>query len=306
MENKKLLKFLYKDIAEIEEVFADKGAEGFDEFEIDFIQSRFKGAKQVIQILSEKENKQLKRTRPRHTVQNTDEVEVLSVDEKGHVHSSPQVTEESGEEKKKEFDSEKGVKNTISVEEKERLEDLSQFEEEVKGSGQSQFEDEEEEIEAPEPSIIENPQPDEIEIPQPIEVEPEKPLEVEQPKSELKVELDEEEQVDKANSRLGDSFSKEKSVNELLAADDSNKLEYKISNSPVSSIQSAIGINDRYQYIRELFDGNSDLFLKAVTELDKMNSIQEAVNYLQQNYKWKKNDTSLKFVTLVKRRFPNG
>jgi hypothetical protein len=36
-----------------------------------------------------------------------------------------------------------------------------------------------------------------------------------------------------------------------------------------------------------------------------MNHISEAVNFLQQNFKWKKNETSLKFVNLVKRRFPN-
>ena len=56
-----------------------------------------------------------------------------------------------------------------------------------------------------------------------------------------------------------------------------NKLENKISNSPVRSIQAAIGINDRYQYIRELFDGNAERFTEAVTDLDKMGSIQEAV-----------------------------
>ena len=62
MENKKLLKFLYKDIAEIEEIFAEKGKNGFDNFEVEFIQSRFAGAKQIIQILSEKENQFLKKT----------------------------------------------------------------------------------------------------------------------------------------------------------------------------------------------------------------------------------------------------
>ena len=70
MENKKLLKFLYKDIAEIEELFSEKGSEGFDEYEIEFIQSRFKGAKQILQILSEKENKQVEKIRPRPAEQN--------------------------------------------------------------------------------------------------------------------------------------------------------------------------------------------------------------------------------------------
>ena len=33
--------------------------------------------------------------------------------------------------------------------------------------------------------------------------------------------------------------------------------------------------------------------------------LKEAVNYLQTHFKWKKNETSLKFVSLIKRRFPN-
>ncbi len=101
---------------------------------------------------------------------------------------------------------------------------------------------------------------------------------------------------------MGDSFLKEKSVNDLISAE-SGKLEHKLSNRPVISIQAAIGINDRFQYIRELFEGKSEIFLKTVSEIDNMNDIKEAVHYLQQNFKWKKNETSLKFVNLVKRRF---
>lgn len=113
----------------------------------------------------------------------------------------------------------------------------------------------------------------------------------------------EEEEVEKAEavSRLGDSFLKGKSVNDLIT--DHNKLEFKLSNRPVGSIQAAIGINDRFQYIRELFDGNNQKFLETVKVLDSKDNIKEAVDYLRFNFKWKKNETSLKFVNLVKRRF---
>lgn len=121
--------------------------------------------------------------------------------------------------------------------------------------------------------------------------------------SEDDIELEDEEN-DNPNKILGDSFLKEKSVNDILASGN-GKLEHKLSNRPVDSIQAAIGINDRFQYIRELFDGKSDVFSKTVTEIDGMNDLKEAVHYLQQNFKWKKNETSLKFVNLVKRRFLN-
>ena len=113
----------------------------------------------------------------------------------------------------------------------------------------------------------------------------------------------EDEVATEANQRLGDSFSKEKSLNDMVS--DHNNLEFKLSNRPVASIQAAIGINDRFQYIRELFDGSGEKFSETVKTLDSMNHISEAVNFLQQNFKWKKNETSLKFVNLVKRRFPN-
>ena len=89
-----------------------------------------------------------------------------------------------------------------------------------------------------------------------------------------------------------------------MAADSTN-LEAKISSRPVTSIKSAIGINDKFQYIRELFEGNAESFNKTVDELDALNNLNEAVDYLKNNFKWKKNETSLKFVALVKRRFPN-
>jgi hypothetical protein len=116
------------------------------------------------------------------------------------------------------------------------------------------------------------------------------------------VELEEEEQVE-TDRRLGDSFLKGKSVNDII--EDQNKLEFKLSNRPVESIQTAIGINDRFQYIRELFDGKPEKFKETVSSIDSMNNIQEAVVFLQQNFKWKKNETSLKFVNLIKRRFAN-
>ncbi|MFW5756688.1 MAG: hypothetical protein ACOCWK_08800, partial [Tangfeifania sp.] len=115
--------------------------------------------------------------------------------------------------------------------------------------------------------------------------------------------LGEEDEKTEANSRLGDSFLKGKSVNDLIT--DQQKLEYKLSNRPVSSIQAAIGINDRFQYIRELFDGDTKKFLETVKAVDSMNDIKEAVDYLRNNFRWKKNETSLKFVNLVKRRFQN-
>jgi len=56
MENKKLFKFLLKDLGEIDELFSEKNSSTFDELEIEFLCSRIKGATKLVQILAEREN----------------------------------------------------------------------------------------------------------------------------------------------------------------------------------------------------------------------------------------------------------
>jgi len=113
--------------------------------------------------------------------------------------------------------------------------------------------------------------------------------------------LEESDEITDVKSRLGDSFLKAKSINDMIT--EQNKLEFKLSNRPLASIKAAIGINDRFQYIRELFDNDANKFSETVNILDSMKNEKEAADYLRHNFKWKKNETSLHFINLVKRRF---
>ncbi len=139
--------------------------------------------------------------------------------------------------------------------------------------------------------------------------EPENHPEQEEPERDLSgekndsVELEEPEEDEKNGKVLGEKFTKSKSVNDLISGN--GKFEYKLSDRPFSSIRAAIGINDRFLFTRELFDGNPERYTQAVTKLDSLRNINEAVVYLRENFKWKKNETSLKFIDLVKRRFLN-
>ena len=284
MENKKLLKFLLKDISELEELFAEKGSEGFDSFEIEFIQSRFKGARQIIQILNEKDRIVQDSLPP---VIEEKPVEIPVQPEFQSVAEEPVVEKSLAEPAPILLEPE--VIDNSEAEEEERVE-------------QDIVEEEQVPVEGMEEEVVAEPEPVEEETVS--ESDSEVQAETESATSGDDMELDEEEEELVART-IGDSILKEKSVNDLMN-NGSSKLENKLSNSPVSSIQGAIGINDRYQYIRELFDGSAETFSQTVGELDSLNNIQEAVSYLQQNYKWKKTETSLKFVTLVKRRFSNG
>lgn len=103
---------------------------------------------------------------------------------------------------------------------------------------------------------------------------------------------------------LGEKFIKEKSLNDMLS--DQGILESKLTNRPISNLQSAIGVNDRFLYIRELFSGDPRRFEEVVKSIDSMNSFPEAIDFLKKDFVWKKNETSLKFLNLVKRRFGNA
>lgn len=266
MDNKKLFKILYNDIVGIAELFAEKGNTGFDEIEAEFIDSRLSGAKHIIQRLSEKEN----------------------IETKAEIETNIETkTENKAEQKTK-------------LEESVQPETVTEVETEIEQTIEKYSEIEEEAVEEIE---------EEAEIEEKIEIEQEqanKPETEPEPDPEIEIEPETETKIDEANNRLGDSFKTEKSVNDSMGGQEEQKLEYKISNSPIKSIKRSVGINDRYLYIRELFGGSADNFNKAVTDLDNLENIQQAVSYLQQNFKWKKNETSLKFVTLIKRRFPNG
>jgi len=276
MENKKLLKFLLNDLSELDELISEKENKGFDELEIEFVQTRIKGAKKLLQILYDREN-----TPQKEVVQNK-KIEVLEkivgqTEESINALSSPIKNEVQEEVEGKEAQPEEITEDLVA-----------EVPEEIKESA----------VIEPEKEIQ-----TEIKIEEPIVKNEAKIEQVHKSLNENSVELKEEDEVvDEANHRLGDSFTKEKSVNDLMGADNS-KLEHKLSNRPVANIQAAIGINDRFQYIRELFDGKTDIFSNAVVELDSKKDIKEAVEYLKQNFKWKKNETSLKFINLVKRRF---
>jgi hypothetical protein len=293
MENKKLFNYLLKDLSELDELFSEQGKNTFDAFEIEFIKNRISGATKLVQMFLEKETNVLSEIQPEvippqkqeqsitETVVNNSEIAAEEqIQEKPAVQSPGIVVEEKA-----------SVDVTPEVETEEKATETYVKEKVVVVENK---------ITAPQIVQEKEVQP-EVQV---VAEKQEENVQLRQEPVQKELQLEDEELVDIHNKRLGDSFLKEKSVNDIRS-DDFSKLEHKLSNRPVSSIQSAIGINDRFQYVRELFEGSTENFVKAVSDLDSMNNMKEAVDYLQTNFKWKKNESSLKFVNLIKRRFPN-
>jgi len=297
MENKKLLKYLLKDLSELDEMFAEKGKSSFDDFEMEFIQNRISGAKSLVEMFLKKETNSSAEIETAVSYQQKPEIQNAGI-LKDKLDSNTEVII-------KEIEPEEKTVVAVEVSEPEIV--VQEEKPEIKVEAKAPETIIEEKVHVIENIIKEH----EVVEERNVEIHEKTKEEVSKQKSVVKdvsvqkeLQLDDEVPVDIHNKRLGDSFLKEKSVNDLMA-EDSSKLEHKLSNRPVSSIQSAIGINDRFQYIRELFEGSADNFVKTVADLDSMDDIKEAVDYLQHNFKWKKNESSLKFVNLIKRRFPN-
>ena len=305
MENKKLLKYLLKDLNELEEMFAEKGKNCFDDIEMEFVQNRVSGAIRLVQLFLEHES-DLPVEKPELAIDQKQEFQhnLFQKVKTGNRWIEETPDDRSGEKPKPDANEKKSPGVVIEEKIVNNKVDEKVTETVVKENIHVNVVEEKiaEANKVVDETVTLKKEKVEINI-HSSEDKTEQEIKEKSHPTEKELHLDEELQ-EVQNKRLGDTFQKEKSVNDLMA-DDLSKLEQKISNRPVASIHSAIGINDRFQYIRELFEGSTDNFVKAVSDLDSMNDINEAVDYLKTNFKWKKNETSLKFVNLIKRRFPN-
>ena len=72
----------------------------------------------------------------------------------------------------------------------------------------------------------------------------------------------------------------------------------------VSDIRQAISLGDRFLYQRELFGQNAELMQRTLTELDQLNSYEDALNYINQHFHWDtESNTYQQFLITLHRRF---
>jgi hypothetical protein len=103
-----------------------------------------------------------------------------------------------------------------------------------------------------------------------------------------------------------DASSKQlSSINDIISANQTgNVLANKLNKKPLENINSAIGLNDKFQYIRELFDGVADNYSNTIDYLNSLKSFDEAMKYIETNFNWDTEDAVVvKFLEIVNRRF---
>ncbi|MGQ8336037.1 hypothetical protein ACUNWD_05755 [Sunxiuqinia sp. A32] len=280
MDQKKLLQIIKKDLLELNELTEElTNNDTISKLEIEIALSKSKLVMQEFELLKEQSAS--------FTIQS----EKLGTPIKSEVKSKSELDNAE----KEEYRSEK----------EEAIEEISVLENDPMASPKTNEIKEDKlevEKEAPSAENQDTIEPTKQETPQPEAAESELVQEEEKLEEEFETsDQENEEESDEKIKIVGERFTKEKSLNDVMS--DSKTLDQKFATSSIQKIETAIGLNDRFQYIRELFNGDSDLFRSTVQQLDEMSNINEAVNHLSTNFKWKKNETSLKFVQLVKRRF---
>lgn len=99
----------------------------------------------------------------------------------------------------------------------------------------------------------------------------------------------------------------EASLNEKLRVSQ-NELSESLQDSPVKDLKKAIGINDRYLYINELFRGDEVMYERSIKTINGFAIFPEAEYWIRRELKSKlgwddKTETVKQFDQLIRRRF---
>jgi hypothetical protein len=97
------------------------------------------------------------------------------------------------------------------------------------------------------------------------------------------------------------------SLNDKLK-EDKTELGTTIKSDVVNDLRRAIGINDRYRFINELFRGDEDMYERSIKTINSFGGLPEAQTWIQRELKvkigWNEGNQTVKdFDQVVKRRF---
>jgi hypothetical protein len=112
-----------------------------------------------------------------------------------------------------------------------------------------------------------------------------------------------------AHLTVADKFKDEKkSLNEKLFGTHTDKsIAAKLQKHPIKDLKSAIGINEKFKFINELFEGNLQKYNDGITKLNAFSTNDEATKFLsslKSEYSWNENTEAFQELNdLVQRRY---
>jgi len=119
----------------------------------------------------------------------------------------------------------------------------------------------------------------------------------------------EEEKYEKQNSHspeiVADKFQSKKFIHDDIAKKNIKKdVSTKMQSKPINDINSAIGLNDKFIFIRELFENNKEQYHETIQILNNFDSFENAVSFLDENFEWDSDNGHYeRLKELVRRKF---
>ncbi len=110
------------------------------------------------------------------------------------------------------------------------------------------------------------------------------------------------------NTRLKEKSQEKGSLNEKIGQNELySSISSKLQGNPISDLSKAIGVNERFEFIKELFGNDPQSYKDAVAKLNSVQNFAQAEDILNHElalkYSWKADSSAVKkFVDLVQRR----
>lgn len=110
--------------------------------------------------------------------------------------------------------------------------------------------------------------------------------------------------AEKADAVLGEVINTEViTVADTITAPGNLASEVVLGNGMLM-LEDAIGVNDRFLLIRDLFDGDSDAYSRTVAKLDGFDNLNDCMLHIVENYDWNPHSEGAKLlISLIERKY---
>jgi hypothetical protein len=113
-----------------------------------------------------------------------------------------------------------------------------------------------------------------------------------------------------ASTSLRERFEDTPTLNDqLIIAKPTKSVGTEIKLKPITDLRTAIGINEKFIFVRDLFNGNREAFEQALNGINQATDHAEAERFINDgpasSYNWKSQNKFVRadFMELVQRRF---
>lgn len=104
---------------------------------------------------------------------------------------------------------------------------------------------------------------------------------------------------------IADKFQSKRFIHDTISKKNVKKdVSSKMQSKPIKDINSAIGLNDKFIFIRELFENNKEIFNETIQVLNNFDTYENAVDFLDENFNWDSEDPNYeRLKELVRRKY---